>query len=82
MHRNTLTRAPFSRGIQDFMRESIRVIRAATDHCGGDVDRALFWYRNEPIAIFQYQTPEQLITARRSEDLLRYVMSLGVSPVG
>lgn len=81
VHRNTVARAPTSRGIQDFLRESIRVIRAATD-LSGDVNKALFWYRNAPLAVFQYKTPEQLVVAKRTDDLLRYVMSLGAGPAG
>ncbi len=81
VHRNTVARAPASRGIQDFLRESVRVIRAATD-LSGDVNKALFWYRNEPIAAFQYKTPERLVVEKRSDDLLRYIVSLGAGPAG
>ena len=81
VHRNTVARAPASRGIQDFLRESVRVIRAATD-LSGDVNKALFWYRNEPIAAFQYKTPERLVVEKRSDDLLRYIASLGAGPAG
>lgn len=31
VHRNTISRAPGSRGVQDFLREALRVIKAATD---------------------------------------------------
>ncbi len=81
VHRNTLTRAPSSRAVQDFLRDSIRVIRAATD-LSGDIDAALFWYRNEPLSTFAYQTPEQLVAAKRTEDLLRYIVSLGAGAAG
>ncbi len=81
VHRNTIARAPTSRSIQELMREAVRVIRAATDLCG-DVNQALFWYRNEPLAVFQYQTPEQLVVGKRGDDLLRYVMSLGAGQAG
>jgi hypothetical protein len=29
VHRNTISRAPGSRGVQDFLREALRVIKAA-----------------------------------------------------
>ena len=51
VHRNTIARAPASRGVQDYLRESLRVIKAATD-VSGDVNKALFWYRNEPLSAF------------------------------
>ena len=31
VHRNTIACAPASRGVQDFLREALRVIKAATD---------------------------------------------------
>ena len=81
VHRNTLSRAPHSLSVQRFLREAVRVIRAATD-LGGDVNKALFWYRNEPLRPFGYKTPECLVAEGRSEDLLRYVISLEAGSTG
>jgi hypothetical protein len=81
VHRNTLSRAPASASVQNFLREALRVIRAATD-LSGDVDRALFWYRNEPLQPFGYKTAEQLVSEGRTEDVLRYVASLEVGAAG
>lgn len=81
VHRNTISRAPGSRGVQDFLREAMRVIKAATD-LNGDLGRALAWYRNEPLAVFAYKTPERLVAEGRSDDLLRYVMSLEAGAAG
>jgi hypothetical protein len=81
VHRNTIGRAPGSRAVQDFLRESLRVIKAATD-LNGDLGRALFWFRNEPLAVFGYRTPERLVSEGRTDDLLRYVMSLEAGASG
>lgn len=81
VHRNTIGRAPGSRAVQDFLRESMRVIKAATD-LNGDVGRALCWFRNEPLAVFGYRTPERLVSEGRTDDLLRYVMSLEAGAAG
>ena len=81
VHRNTVSRAPASASVQRFLREAVRVIRAATD-LNGDVDRALFWYRNEPLQPFGYKTAERLVSEGRSDDVLRYVMSLEAGPAG
>jgi len=81
VHRNTISRAPGSRGVQDFLRQALRVIKAATD-LNGDVKRALFWYRNEPLSVFGYRTPEQLVSEGRTDDLLRYVVSLEAGAAG
>jgi len=81
VHRNTVTRAPGSEGVQRFLREALRVIRASAD-LSGDVDRALFWYRNEPLPPFGYKTAEQLVSEGRTEDLLRYLESLEAGAAG
>ncbi|MDA0574121.1 DUF2384 domain-containing protein [Burkholderia gladioli] len=81
VHRNTVARAPQSASVQQFLREAIRVIRAATD-LSGDVQRALFWYRNEPLAVFDYQTAETLVSAGRADDVVRYVASLEAGAAG
>ena len=81
VHRNTVSRAPASASVQRFLREAVRVIRAATD-LSGDVDKALFWYRNEPLQPFGYKTAERLVSEGRSDDVLRYVMSLEAGPAG
>src|SRR5690349_15702800 len=75
VHRNTISRAPGSRGVQDFLREAMRVIKAATDLVG-DLDRALFWYRNEPLSAFGYKSAERLVSEGRTDDVLRYLASL------
>jgi hypothetical protein len=81
VHRNTITRAPGSRGVQNHLREALRVIKAATD-LNRDVTKALFWYRNEPLSAFGYKTAEQLVSEGRTEDLLRFVASLEAGAAG
>ena len=81
VHRNTISRAPGSRGIQDFLREALRAIKAATD-LNGDLNKALFWYRNEPLAAFAYKTAERLVSEGRADDLLRYVASIEAGAAG
>ena len=81
VHRNTISRAPGSRGIQDFLREALRVIKAATD-LNGDLNKALFWYRNEPLSVFSYRTAERLVSEGRTDDLLRYVASIEAGAAG
>src|SRR5471032_1066581 len=56
VHRNTLSRAPGSESVQRFLREAVRVLRAASDICG-DVERAMFWYRNEPLPVLAIKPP-------------------------
>lgn len=81
VHRNTISRAPSSQGVQRFLRDALKVIKAGTD-ISGDVTRALFWYRNEPLSAFAYKTAEQLVSEGRTEDVLRYVASLEAGAAG
>lgn len=81
VHRSTLNHAPASESVQRFLRESLRVIRAATN-LSGDVERALFWYRNEPLQPFEYKTAERLVSEGRTDDLLRYIVSLETGVAG
>ena len=67
--------------MQRFLREALRAIRAAADQ-SGDLDRALFWYRNEPLPPFGYKTAEQLVSDGRTDDLLRYIASLETGAAG
>lgn len=81
VHRNTISRSPASQGVQRFLRDALRVIKAASD-VSGDVRRALFWYRNEPLSAFGYRSAEQLVSAGRTDDVLRYVSSLESAAAG
>jgi hypothetical protein len=74
-------RPPASESVKRFLREALRVIRAAAD-LSGDVDRALFWYRNEPLPPFGYKSAKQLVSEGRTEDLVRYIESLEAGAAG
>lgn len=81
VHRVTVTRNPSSDKLQNYLRDALRVLRAATE-INGNLPDALFWFRNEPISAFEYRTPEDLVSAGRADDLLRYVRSLEAGAVG
>lgn len=81
VHRNTLARAPASESVQRFLRETLRAVRAAVD-LSGDVEKALFWYRNEPLQPFSYKTAETLVSEGRTDDLVRYIASLEAGVAG
>ncbi|KVH09198.1 hypothetical protein WS84_19590 [Burkholderia anthina] len=81
VHRNTVSRLAGSESLQKFLREALRIIRAAVD-ISGDLQYTLFWYRNDPLPAFDYKTAEQLVSEGRTEDLLRYITSLDASAAG
>ena len=75
VHRNTISRAPDAESVQRYLRESVRVMRAAVD-IAGSVEKAIFWFKNNPLPTFDYKTPQELVSEGRSEALIRYIQSL------
>ena len=75
VHRNTLRRAPTTAAVQRHLRESMKIIKAAY-LVNGSIDKALVWYRNDPIESFGFKTAEELVSAGRTDDLLAYLSSL------
>ena len=74
VHRNTL-RNPSSERLQGRMREMVKVITAATE-MAGDVDKAIYWYRNEPIADYGHKTAAELVAEGNVEAVLAYIRDL------
>lgn len=81
VHRNTLRRAPHSPTVQGFLRDSVRVLHAATD-LHGNVEDAVFWFSNHPLPVFEYKTAQTLVIEHRTDDLLRYLASLDAGFAG
>lgn len=81
VHRNTVGRMPKSPQLQKYLRESIRVLAAATDLVGS-ASKATFWYRNQPLSDFNYKTAEVLVSEGRAEDVLRYIDMLAAGSAG
>lgn len=81
VHRNTLSRAPDAESVQRYLRESVRVMRAAVD-ITGNVEKAIFWFKNNPLAPFDYKTPQDLVSEGRTEALIRYIQSLQAGYAG
>lgn len=79
---DTVVRHPEAPRIQQYLRDNVRVIRAAFDAADNDLDRALRWFRCEPIAAFDNKTAEALVAAGRGDDLIRFIESLKAGPAG
>lgn len=71
VHRNTVSRAPESATVQDHIRQNIRVLKAVYDLNGGDIQKALVWFKNEPIREFDYKTPEMVVADGRADDVIK-----------
>jgi uncharacterized protein (DUF2384 family) len=81
VHRNTINRLPGSAALQDYLRESVRVIAAAAD-VRGDTEAAAYWYRNQPLAPFGYKTAVQVVSEGKAEDVIRYIESIEAGGAG
>lgn len=77
VHRNTVTNAPDSPKLQEAMSAMLRVLSAASSLCG-DVEKALFWFRNQPIPDFGHRTAMEVIQqgSDRVDALIDYIESI------
>ena len=82
VHRNTVSRAPASAGVQAHIRDNLRVLRAAFDLADGDLDKAIVWFKNEPLPDFGYKTPETLVAEGRGDDLIALIESYSAGALG
>lgn len=61
--------------IQPPIRTIQQVLAAATVVAGGDLEAAILWYRNEPLALFDNKTAESLVAEGRAADVLNLLES-------
>jgi len=71
---NTL-RKPSSERLQGRMREMVKEISAATELTGA-VDKAIYWYRNEPIADYGHHTAAELVADGQVGAVLAFIRDL------
>jgi hypothetical protein len=74
VHRNTL-RNPASERLQGKLREMVRVITAA-GALTGDIPKAVYWYRNEPIADYDHKTAAELVAEGQAEAVMAHLRDL------
>lgn len=74
LHRNTF-RNPKSIGVQNGLREIIRILTIAENLCG-DTDKALFWFNNEPLADYGNKTAAELCTDGHQEAVLAFLAEI------
>jgi hypothetical protein len=74
VHRNTL-RNPASERVQGKLREIVKVITMAAS-LTGDLNKAIYWFRNEPIADYDHKTAAELVAGGQLEAVLSYLRDL------
>ncbi|RVU15661.1 hypothetical protein [Methylobacterium oryzihabitans] len=81
VHRNTLRTNPGAEALQIRLREMIKVIVAASQFTR-DIDKALYWFMNEPIADYRNRTAADLVSDGHLEAVLAYLEDLGNGATG
>ncbi len=72
VNRNTFTRNPRTRKLQDRMGQTVKIIAAAEDLLGDRV-KAIAWFRFQPVAEYDYKTPLQLVSEGHAEAVIAYI---------
>ncbi|MEC9358638.1 MAG: DUF2384 domain-containing protein [Pseudomonadota bacterium] len=81
VHRDTIRNNPYSPNLQRYMHDVIRVLQAAVD-LRGNVDEALFWFRNHPIRDFDRKTADRLVAEGKIDAVLGYLKTLEAGATG
>jgi hypothetical protein len=75
VHRNTVSQHPESGRLQGQLRDMVKAIVAAVG-VTGDLEKAIYWFRNEPIADYRHRTAAELVAEGRLEAVLAYLEDL------
>jgi len=75
IHRNTLTRRPESQRVQKGLEPVVRILTAA-EQLTGDPDRAIVWFRHQPIAGCDGRTALDLVEAGLADAVLAHLEDL------
>jgi hypothetical protein len=81
VHRNTVRQNPGSEPIQKTLRDMVKAITAPTQ-LTGDVDKAIYWLINEPIADYRHKTAAELIAEGELGAMLAYLEHLAGGATG
>ncbi|MGJ7609087.1 hypothetical protein ACSFA7_32465 [Variovorax sp. LT1R20] len=61
---------------------SLQVLAAVAEASGDDLQAAIFWYGNEPLASFAYKTAESMVAGGRATDVIDLLESFQAGFVG
>lgn len=81
VHRNTPTARPQAPQLQKYLQDMVRVLAVVTEMTG-DVQRAVFLLRNEPLRAFGYKTADTLIQEGRADAVIAYLESFAGGAAG
>ncbi len=75
IHRNTMTQRPESQLVQKSLDPVVRIL-AAAEQLTGDPDRAMIWFRHQPIAVHGGRTALELVEAGQADAVLAHLEDL------
>jgi uncharacterized protein (DUF2384 family) len=75
VHRNTLTRHPDSQAVQQSLQPVVRILTAA-EELTGNADKAILWFRHQPIAGHDGKTALQLVEEGHAQAVLKHLEDL------
>lgn len=79
---SAINNTPGAAAIQNHLRDNLRVIKAAYDISGGDLEKSLRWFREEPLPAFGQRTAEQAVSAGQVDGVIRLIDSLHAGAAG
>lgn len=82
VHRSTVVHAPASEKLQDYLRDSLCVLTILVKANDGDMNRAVYWFRNVPLTELGGDTAEQYVALGGARAIRRYVFNLSVGASG
>ncbi len=75
VHRNTLAQRPSSAVVQKSLEPVVRIL-AVAEQLTGDADRAIVWFRHQPIAGYDGKTALDLVEAGHADAVLAHLEDL------
>lgn len=81
VHRNAPSARPHAPQLQKYLQDMVRMLAAAHEMTG-DIERAAFLLRNEPLRAFDYKTAEALVQEGRTDAVIAYLQSLAGGAAG
>jgi hypothetical protein len=75
VHRNSISQHPYTDPLQDRLRDMVKAIVAAVA-VSGNLDKAIYWFRNEPIADYCHKTAAELVAEGRLDAVLAFLEDL------
>lgn len=79
---DTISDAPESELLQNYMRNAASVISSLVEFCDLDIDRAITWFRHTPLIELGGATAERYVSQGKTASVHRYVLSLAAGATG